>query len=78
MGPDILGDIQKPRRNAWIEEGIASGRFGDNGAGLEAVAAGGLHSLFVDEKGIVRFLDFHILSYRLIRSLVVDMVLWAQ
>ncbi|KZT12728.1 RCC1/BLIP-II [Laetiporus sulphureus 93-53] len=53
MGPDLLDEFDKPRKNAWIEEKIREGLFGGPEAGLEAVAAGGLHSLFIDEKGTV-------------------------
>ncbi|KAI0082396.1 RCC1/BLIP-II [Panus rudis PR-1116 ss-1] len=53
LGPDNLGEHDKPRRNQWVEEKIDEGVFGEDGAGLEAIAAGGLHSLFIDEKGTV-------------------------
>ena len=53
MGPDFLGEFGRPKKNAWIEEQIEDGAFGGEGAGLEAVAAGGLHTLLIDEKGTV-------------------------
>jgi regulator of chromosome condensation len=53
MGPDVLGELVKPRKNAWIERKIEEGVFGGEGAGIECVAAGGLHTLFIDEKGTV-------------------------
>ena len=54
MGDDQLGELHKPTRNKWMEQGVGEGRFGPTeGAGLESVAAGGLYSLFVDEKGMV-------------------------
>ncbi|THH30681.1 hypothetical protein EUX98_g3490 [Antrodiella citrinella] len=53
MGPDALGDFEKPKRNPWIENAIEEGKFGEEGAGLEAIAAGGLHTLLIDEKGTV-------------------------
>lgn len=53
MGADFLGEFSKPKRSLWIEEQIKEGTFGGEGAGLEAVAAGGLHSLLIDEKGTV-------------------------
>jgi hypothetical protein len=58
MGPDQLGEISKPRRNPWVDEQIEDGTFGGEGAGLEAIAAGGLHSLFIDEKGTVNWIYF--------------------
>lgn len=55
MGEDQLGELHKPARNKWVEQGVTGGRFGSNeGAGLESIAAGGLYSLFVDENGTVR------------------------
>lgn len=53
MGPDHLGEKDKMTKNSWVEEHIQAGTFGGAGAGLEAVAGGGLHTLFVDEKGTV-------------------------
>jgi hypothetical protein len=38
---------------AWGEEQIEEGTFGPDNAGIETVAAGGMHSIFVDEKGTV-------------------------
>ncbi|EIN10074.1 RCC1/BLIP-II [Punctularia strigosozonata HHB-11173 SS5] len=40
-------------RNKWVDERIADGSFGEPGAGLEAVAAGGFHTLVIDEAGKV-------------------------
>ena len=55
MGDDQLGELHKPVRNKWAEQGMSEGRFGPiEGAGLESIAAGGLYSLFVDENGKVR------------------------
>ena len=63
MGEDQLGELHKPTRNKWVEQGVAEGRFGPTeGAGFESVAAGGLYSLFVDENGTVR--DIFYLSDR--------------
>ena len=53
MGVDSLGELDKPKPNRWIESKIQEGVFGGEGAGLEAVAAGGLHTLFIDENGVV-------------------------
>ncbi|KAF8730311.1 hypothetical protein AX14_005655 [Amanita brunnescens Koide BX004] len=53
MGPDELGEKDKMSRNTWIEDQISDGTFGEPGAGLETVAAGGLHTLFIDERGTV-------------------------
>ncbi|KAF9054974.1 RCC1/BLIP-II [Hymenopellis radicata] len=53
MGPDVLGELDKPRRHPWAEQRMQDGTFGSEGAGLEALAAGGMHSLFVDESGTI-------------------------
>ena len=53
MGPDILGELDKPKKNLWAEQKIKEGAFGGEGAGFESATAGGLHSLFIDEKGTV-------------------------
>ena len=46
--------INVPRKNAFVSKHIEAGTFGSPGAGLEAIAAGGLHTLFLDENGTVR------------------------
>ena len=53
LGPEVVEEISKPRRQKWIEEKIDEGAFGEPGAGIEYVAAGGLHTVFIDEKGAV-------------------------
>lgn len=52
-GADQLGEFAVPKRNTWFEKKLEEGVFGGEGAGLEAIAAGGLHTLFIDEKGTV-------------------------
>ncbi|CDO68609.1 hypothetical protein BN946_scf184996.g40 [Trametes cinnabarina] len=46
-------ELSKPTRNQAVEDLIANGQFGEVGAGLEAIAAGGFHSLAVSEDGAV-------------------------
>jgi regulator of chromosome condensation len=53
MGPAVLGEVSKPKRNTWIEEHIEAGAFGEDNAGIESVACGGLHTIFLDERGTV-------------------------
>nr|GAT53034.1 predicted protein [Mycena chlorophos] len=53
MGPDNLGEFDKPKKHAWCEEQIAEGTFGDDNAGIEFIATGGMHTIMVDEKGTV-------------------------
>lgn len=53
MGPEHLDEFDKPKKNPWFEKKMEEGLFGGEGAGIESVAAGGLHSLFVDEKGTI-------------------------
>lgn len=62
MGPDVLHEVQKPKRSLWAEEQIAAGKFGGEGAGLETAIAGGLHTLLVDEKGTVRHFQLSVSS----------------
>ena len=57
MGEDHLGELEKPTRNKLIEQKIEEGAFGEEGAGLESVAAGGMYTLFVDEQGTVSIDD---------------------
>jgi regulator of chromosome condensation len=51
MGPGVLGEVSKPKRNTWIEERIEDGVFGEDEGGIESVACGGLHTIFLDERG---------------------------
>ncbi|KAF9478168.1 RCC1/BLIP-II [Pholiota conissans] len=53
MGPDHLDEIPKPKRNVWAEEKMQSNAFGEDHAGMEFVASGGLHTIFIDETGTV-------------------------
>lgn len=53
MGPDVLGELDKPKKNLWVEQQMQEGTFGEVGAGIEFIAGGGLHTLFIDEKGTV-------------------------
>ncbi|CAG7849420.1 Guanine nucleotide exchange factor SRM1 AltName: Full=Pheromone response pathway component SRM1; AltName: Full=Pre-mRNA-processing protein 20; AltName: Full=Regulator of chromosome condensation; AltName: Full=Suppressor of receptor mutations 1; AltName: Full=mRNA transport protein 1 [Serendipita indica DSM 11827] len=53
LGPDETTELTKPKLHAWCAEAIEEGRFGEPGAGIEAVAAGGMHSLMLDEQGKV-------------------------
>lgn len=53
MGADFLAEYPKPKRNMLVEKKMQEGAYGEEGAGLESVAAGGMHTLFVDEKGTV-------------------------
>ncbi|KAJ7597430.1 RCC1/BLIP-II [Mycena floridula] len=53
LGPDVLHELEKPKKHTWVEQQIEAGTFGEPGAGLESVAAGGMHTLFIDEKGTI-------------------------
>jgi hypothetical protein len=78
MGTAFLGDYDKPTRNKLVEEKITQGTFGGEGAGIESVASGGLHTLFVDEAGKVSFLYFLVPSWLLNFLFVLDLVLRRQ
>jgi regulator of chromosome condensation len=54
LGAETRGEISKPKRSTWAESKMGEGAFGGAGAGLESIASGGMHSLFVDETGKVR------------------------
>ncbi|EIN10547.1 RCC1/BLIP-II [Punctularia strigosozonata HHB-11173 SS5] len=53
MGSELLGDYDKPKKNPWVTEKVEDGAFGSEDAGLETIAAGGMHTLLVDERGTV-------------------------
>ncbi|BEJ00382.1 hypothetical protein CcaverHIS631_0502390 [Cutaneotrichosporon cavernicola] len=55
-GPDELDEKPRPQLNKWFEEQRKEGNLGsgpDKG-GMEAIAAGGMHSLGIDGRGQVR------------------------
>ena len=57
MGAQVLSvNLVKPRRNHHLEGLANTGAFGDSEAGFENLAAGALHSLFIDEKGTVSYI----------------------
>lgn len=56
---DYNEEIAKPRKNAFVAEKIEEDAFGEDNAGLESVAAGGLHTLLLDEKGAVSRVSPH-------------------
>jgi regulator of chromosome condensation len=52
---DALGDISRPRLHTWFKEAIDAGVLGsEQGAGIDDLCAGGMHTLAVDEAGKVR------------------------
>ncbi|CAE6439291.1 unnamed protein product [Rhizoctonia solani] len=54
LGTGVLGDISRPRQHVWFKEAIESGILGTGpGAGIDALCAGGMHTLVVDEVGKV-------------------------
>lgn len=55
LSEDFFGQeiLSRPRRSHYVERKITEGAFGEVGAGLETIAAGGMHSLMVDERGTV-------------------------
>lgn len=66
LGPDDTTELFKPKLHAWCTEAVADGRFGEKGAGIEAVAAGGMHSLMVDEEGkVIAFTSAALLLFSL-------------
>ncbi|KAK1225983.1 hypothetical protein PQX77_000684 [Marasmius sp. AFHP31] len=53
LGGIFPTEIPKPARVAWVTQEMSKGTFGGTDAGIESVAAGGFHTLFVDEMGTV-------------------------
>ncbi|KDN34447.1 hypothetical protein RSAG8_12479, partial [Rhizoctonia solani AG-8 WAC10335] len=54
LGTGVLGDISRPRQHTWFKEAIETGILGTGpGAGVDALCAGGMHTLIVDEVGKV-------------------------
>lgn len=79
LGPDVKDDLEKPRRHMWAQEQMEGGAFGDaEGAGLEDIAAGGMHTLLLDEKGTVSPVVYTMCNMILIPFFRSDMVLWCE
>ncbi|KDQ13965.1 hypothetical protein BOTBODRAFT_110732 [Botryobasidium botryosum FD-172 SS1] len=55
LGTDaaMMGEFARPRLHTWFDEAIKEGKLGEEGAGVESVAAGGMHTLVIDEAGKV-------------------------
>jgi regulator of chromosome condensation len=70
-GAPELG-FPKFRRNPKVEANSEAGAYGAVGAGPQTVAAGGLHTLLVDEAGKVRPSAASIYRARLILSLILQ------
>lgn len=71
MGPEHLDEFDKPKKNPWIEKKMEEGAFGEEDSGIECVAAGGLHTMFIDEKGTVSLHSTFFLESRAECSIVV-------
>ena len=54
LGTEVQQTFSIPKLHAWFESAIAGGILGDEeGAGLERICAGGMHTLVIDELGRV-------------------------
>ncbi|KIJ49704.1 hypothetical protein M422DRAFT_777621 [Sphaerobolus stellatus SS14] len=53
LGTETLGEITRPRLHAWFESATQKDILGSQGAGIERIAAGGMHTLVIDEAGKV-------------------------
>ncbi|KAL5638195.1 hypothetical protein ACGC1H_005035 [Rhizoctonia solani] len=53
MGPDATGEYPRPRMQKFFKTASDEGKLGGEGAGVEMLAAGGLHTLAIDEAGKV-------------------------
>jgi regulator of chromosome condensation len=56
LGTETLGEISRPRLHAWFETAAKGDILGSEGAGVEKICAGGMHTLAVDEAGKVKTL----------------------
>jgi hypothetical protein len=54
MGSNRTGEYGKPQQNMLVENMIESGDFGE-GLGGEYITSGGIHTIFVNERGRVGF-----------------------
>ena len=55
MGVDVLREFSRPTIHTWFEDARESCILGDSdGASVEQICAGGMHSLVIDESGRVR------------------------
>lgn len=72
-----INSWNKPKRNPLVERMVEEGEFGSDGAGLEAIAAGGMHTLVIDEKGTVSdfSLLFSVVECAILKSLL-GVVFW--
>jgi len=50
MGSDYQDEFDKPKKNNLIEKKTSDGEFGD---GIAVIAAGGMHTMFIDSNGSV-------------------------
>ena len=66
LGTETLGEISRPRLHAWFETAAKGDVLGSEGAGVEKICAGGMHTLAVDEAGKVKALAAHRCSVSLI------------
>ncbi|CAE6441834.1 unnamed protein product [Rhizoctonia solani] len=53
MGPDATGEYPRPKMQKFFKTASDEGKLGGEGAGVEMLAAGGLHTLAIDEAGKV-------------------------
>jgi regulator of chromosome condensation len=54
LGTETLGEISRPRLHAWFAAAAKGDILGSQGAGVEKICAGGMHTLAVDEAGKVK------------------------
>lgn len=49
LGTDVIDEIKRPRKHVWVDTKNSSGALGQGG--IEAIAAGGMHTLAIDSNG---------------------------
>jgi regulator of chromosome condensation len=77
MGPDFLDDVAKPKLHKWCQESIEEGRFGGEGAGIESITAGGMHSFMIDEEGKVRTCGYCSIFLFISAAYIVTLQVWS-
>ena len=54
LGTMVTGEFPRPRLHSWFESATFAGTLGaEEGAGVECLSAGGMHTLAIDELGRV-------------------------
>ena len=79
LGTTVTGEITRPRLHAWFESASHGGILGEEeGAGVEFVYAGGMHTLAIDELGRVCFWLLVVIMIAFAEALFLGLVVGSQ